>query len=463
MSNTTSRLLWLLLLVVLVAGLSLYVLLGGDAPEQELPRSMDSSGTGGHASLVGAPEPAGDATPPSNPSSYAGIEVRVVPSSVGEAVFRVTLKSSAGVDSQESQSLLFRFRVPCSSPTVVRLRAQDLHRGLASPERTVRIVPGGQHSIRLVVKFAEVRGIVVDDATGEPVVGAEVREFLDLPEDASAEQLRAARSRARSRSDENGEFILLYRPGEETVSTIAAYHRDFRRGLLQITSSQSRVELRLAKRARFTGQVLLEGGRPAPGAHLRIQVLSGPDEHDRERDDNDPWESLLPWLKMSTRGKGLGMQTRSDLLIRADEHGRFDTPLPFPGSADVTVAFPEYETAALRLTREAYRDPVEVVLRESRMRGARLRIIRVDGTPLRRVLVFVQDDMEGLGQRTLLRAKTDQEGWINTSSLIEGERVLVTVVGDPDDAQSDQPPIGGPHPWVVTRREEFVARKWQPR
>ena len=296
-----------------------------------------------------------------------------------------------------------------------------------------------------------VRGTVLDTVSSLPVADATIRLY------AARSQSRRSR-RGGARTNASGTFDMLIAPVERGRDAIDVYHKDYLPSVVDLRSGSETLEVRLSPRPRFAGVVRLEDGRPAAGAEIRIQLMSTAGELTRDRRDDADWETQLAWFKAGRRGDPRATEVRADSTIATNRDGRFDTALAFSGTVYGVVSYPGYRSESLKLGPSSYAQPVEVTLRASNMKGGRLRVLRADGTPLRGVMVWVQEDVVGLKQRTLLAAKTDKDGWIGTAALTEGEKTRITISPDPDDPKSDKSPSPYPFDWIVKHTDEIIVR-----
>lgn len=321
--------------------------------------------------------------------------------------------------------------------------------GLAwSQTKVISLTAGAEQEVSLALRGRRIRGRVVDNRTGAPVSNASI--YFGV---------RSKRRRETGKTDVNGtfDFVLEYGTAGKAIDI---YHALYEPGAMLATTESELTEVRLTPRARLHGVVRFEDGRPAVGAQIQLLVLSPRSAAPPERRDDDPWQTGQGWIVSGMRDDPNSAHVRVDLTRVADAAGRFSTALPFHGGrVSVSVSLPGYATSSVPLAAPESDQPLEVILRPSRMKGGRLRLLRKDGTPIRGVLVWVQERAQGLEQRTFLRAKSDKDGYIDTASLTEGQETLITLTPDPDDPQCDEfPRPHYPFKWTVRHTDTVVVR-----
>jgi uncharacterized GH25 family protein len=137
-----------------------------------------------------------------------------------------------------------------------------------SETQLIRIVPGAKFSLTLeLLKAVEVRGVVRDGETKNPVPFAEVNAYREIrDEEGFQDWLRADPVKA----NEQGEFQLFLLPGKWSLNAWASYAPDHfasdRKGVELISDKPTEVEFLLKPPQKLLVQVVDEKGKPVPNA-----------------------------------------------------------------------------------------------------------------------------------------------------------------------------------------------------
>ncbi|MDX1971951.1 MAG: carboxypeptidase regulatory-like domain-containing protein, partial [Candidatus Sumerlaeia bacterium] len=241
----------------------------------------------------------------------SGIAILLIPS-VGESEFteRRTVSDSSG---------RYEFTELPAGQYDVRVQSEKL---TATPHLGVTVA-SGKRTDKIdfsVYPGQEIRGLVLDEATGERIVAATV----SLQSSVGPQFLE--KGSAEARTDESGQFVFQNLPcGLYTLSATAEGYRQIPgpEGTAEVhlleNQSQEPVELLLRRGGSIEGQVLGHNNAPVPKAS--VQVINAPDAQYRLPDD------VLRKLTVQTDSggsfliQGIPVDSRLDLILTATATG----------------------------------------------------------------------------------------------------------------------------------------------
>lgn len=325
----------------------------------------------------------------------------------------------------------------------VRLRAEARDASLWSETVEVDAEAGTSRSLKLQLVGRRFRGRVVDARTGEPVQKALVcvcnRTLLPLNAEFS-----------RGLTTGEGEFDFSLSQSEPPLSPdLHVTHRNYLPGKIPRPVTSEPVEIRLKPRVRLTGSVRLPDSSPAASADilLHLHTTAGALERaDYERElaaARRDWE----WQASGFPFRDFPVTNRTRLKTQRD--GSFELPLEFPGEATGFVLLKGH--LAERFEVDARRSPPAafVTLRPCVVPDARIRFLRADGSPFAKLSVRCQEHTDVARSPVILYGTCDDDGWLDTSQLPEGQTVRLSVSYRPPGSRQVHPPPVEPFPWVV--------------
>ncbi|MEZ6009849.1 MAG: carboxypeptidase-like regulatory domain-containing protein [Planctomycetota bacterium] len=311
------------------------------------------------------------------------------------------------------------------------------------------------HRFDLHLTGPRFRGRAVDGESGQPVAKANLyvqgwdkRPVIVPP--------------GRPATGPDGEFDLHLNLAEQRRPLspyLRVVHPDYIPAEFPLPPSADPVELRLQPRQRFEGTVELRHGDPVARTSFVVHVTSTKEEIEAAGYGTTlqvaTRASVSRWSPFPNAPRELD-RFSTECPVETDGAGRFSIPLPYPGLVRGSLVVPGSLAQSLEVDTSVERDPLRIVLQPTGKPDARVRVVRAGGQPLRGVSVVVAE-ADGDVSPAILTATTDEDGWFDSSALLEGHAVRISLVGDPKGRAMDLPPTRRFFRWVVRHDSNLVA------